>query len=198
MRRRRGFSLMEAIISLTLFSFVFLALANLQQSAGRALEIIEAGSASSDLRNRGFRQFSADCAHFVNPGILPPGTPVMDLSSTIGSSSSAKVSWFTIEQSAGGAQGLRKVTYELVNKQLMRTSEEPAGFPENKEVGPKRVTVAADGVNGLQIQYWDGKGFFEDWVGSGHKGVPQGVHFIMDVGPGRPLRFLKLFNGGYI
>lgn len=195
MRRRGGFTLMEALISTTLLALIFLALANLQRSAAKVLDFIQTGTASADLRLRGFRQFRQDCSHFVNPGILPPGTPVIDFTATTGGSSSAKISFFTIEQSAAGAQGLRRVTYELSGSNLMRTSTEPPGFPNSENDKADRTTVVADGVTGLTISFWDGKSRFTDLAG--RKGLPQGLILTM-TGPSRPPEFSGGFNGEVI
>lgn len=201
MRRtsRRGFTLVEAIISLTLLSLVFIELGQLQRTAAQVLDQIQTGTGSAAIRTRGYRQFSQDCAHFANPGILPPGTPVMDLSSTTGASSTAKISFFTIEQSTAGAQALRKVTYELVGTELVRTSTEPTTlFPARGDAEPDRRTVLADGVKGLAIQFWDGNTVVGDWVASGRKGLPQGLLLVMTVEGGRSLIFPRGFNGGVI
>lgn len=192
-RRRSGFTLMEALISTTLLALIFLALANLQRSAAKVLDLIQSGTASADLRLRGFRQFRQDCAHFVNPGILPPGTPVIDVTSTVGNSKTGKISFFTIEHSAAGAQGLRRITYELVGTNVVRTSAEPTGFPNSENDKADRKSILADGVTGITIKFWDGKTTFTDLAG--RKGLPQGLVLEMTTATGIPPKFEGGFNG---
>lgn len=195
-RRRNAFTLVEALISLTILSLVLVQLGQLQATAGRLVDRIAAGSGEAAVRARGFRQFSADCAHFVNPGFLPAGTAVIDLSSTSGASTSARLSFYTVEQGSAGGQGIRRVTYELAGREVVRTSAEPDGFPARADAQPERRAVVASGVSALSVQFWTGKEAVSDY--RGRKGLPAGLILNMTVEGGRLLSYGRAFSGGVI
>lgn len=200
-RSRRGYTLIEAIIAFTLFTTLMVSLAQLQSAARQVVSRLQGpASMTSDL-NAAFRWFARDCAHFITPGFLTKGEPVVDLCTAGGEGAACEggsyVQFWTVEYVQSGFQEIRSVKWQFGEKGLRRISSPITDVQSNlpPPSRPPRTAyelLMAPGATSGAIALHNGQQFEEIVIGL--RGVPSGVRLKFS-GPFGPQVWARLFQG---
>lgn len=191
MRRRRGVTLVEALIALTLLTAVLVQLGQSHHAVSTRLWRERREQSGAAGLRPAFARFAADCAHVIDPGFRRgPDDPAFDLSQQTGSRIEGRLTFYVAEYEPPGSQDIRRVTYQLRGGALTRTSEPPR--PRGAHL-PASETTLLSRASDLEFSLHDGRVWTREWVG--RRTPPVGLEMRFRDGAGNAHEWRRGFAG---
>ena len=194
-RQRRGFTLIEAMISFALFTLVIGQIGSITSAARTAMNRLRGPRTLEVAIARTRQVLVADCAAFAIPGFLGPGDPIVDVVASDGAEATSSIIFYAAEWQPVGFQEMRRIKYTIEDHALVRVSG-PAVRSNAAVLAAERKLVLMPNVKKVQfLLSVDGVTFVPAGSSGLAKALPVGLRIDLTPEDDVPRSWSQLFSG---